>query len=263
MSNKYGFIYVWRDRKHNKFYLGCHWGTETDGYVCSSKHMRKAYVRRKEDFKRRVIQRVYTTRAELLEAEYNWLQLISDDELGVKYYNYGKHRFGHWSTEEELRAAIAEKTASKNRGRKASAETRAKQSASLKGKNVGKVRTPEMRQHMSEVKKGAVLTEEHKAKISAGLLNQPSEAIERRAAALRGKARSDETREKISKGLTGIKRSEETRAKLSEVQRGRRGVPKSESWKAKMANRIWINDGTNNRRVDPTSVPNGWLFGRA
>lgn len=73
MSNKYGFVYVWRDRKRNKFYVGVTGGTETDGYVCSSKHMRKAHVRRKEDFKRRVVQKVYTN---LVEAEYHWLQLI-------------------------------------------------------------------------------------------------------------------------------------------------------------------------------------------
>ncbi len=32
MKQKYGFIYLWRDRKHNRYYLGSHWGSEDDGY---------------------------------------------------------------------------------------------------------------------------------------------------------------------------------------------------------------------------------------
>lgn len=200
-TQKYGFVYIWRDRKHNKFYLGCHWGTETDGYVCSSKHMRKAYVRRKEDFKRRVIQRVYTTRADLLEAEYKWLQLISDAELSSKYYNHCKHRFGHWTTEDELRAAIAAKTASKNRGRKHTEETKAKMSASNKGKNSGKVVPDEVRAKLSAARKGSTLSDEHKAKISASLQNQSAEAVERRAQSNRGKTRTPEQRARISAAM--------------------------------------------------------------
>ena len=33
---KYGFVYIWFDRKHKRYYIGCHWGHEDDGYVCSS-----------------------------------------------------------------------------------------------------------------------------------------------------------------------------------------------------------------------------------
>lgn len=35
-NNKYGFVYLWFDRKHKRYYVGCHWGTTEDGYVCSS-----------------------------------------------------------------------------------------------------------------------------------------------------------------------------------------------------------------------------------
>ena len=55
---KYGFVYIWRDRKHKRYYVGSHWGTETDQYICSSSWMKNAYKRRPQDFKRRVVARV-------------------------------------------------------------------------------------------------------------------------------------------------------------------------------------------------------------
>lgn len=39
--SKYGFVYIWFDRKHHRFYIGCHWGHEEDGYICSSNWMRE------------------------------------------------------------------------------------------------------------------------------------------------------------------------------------------------------------------------------
>ena len=38
---KYGFVYIWYDRKHKRYYIGCRWGTENDGYICSSSWMKK------------------------------------------------------------------------------------------------------------------------------------------------------------------------------------------------------------------------------
>ena len=58
---KYGFIYVWYDKKHKRYYVGSHWGHEDDGYICSSSWMRKAYRRRPSDFRRRIIARVTTS----------------------------------------------------------------------------------------------------------------------------------------------------------------------------------------------------------
>lgn len=100
---KYGFIYIWYDKKKNMYYIGCHFGTENDGYVCSSKRMREAYRRRPQDFKRRILNKLVSDRKGLLEEEYKWLSLIKDNELGVRYYNHTKKHFGHWSTDEYLR----------------------------------------------------------------------------------------------------------------------------------------------------------------
>ena len=86
MQEKYGFVYIWFDSFRKKFYIGCRWGRENDGYICSSNRMRNAYNRRKEDFKRRILAKT-NNRSELFDLEYKWLQLISDEEVGIKYYN--------------------------------------------------------------------------------------------------------------------------------------------------------------------------------
>lgn len=98
MQEKYGFVYIWYDRKHKRYYIGSHWGHEDDGYICSSPWMKNAYKRRPHDFKRRIIKRVYTTRSELLDEEYVWLQKIPSYKVGTRYYNLTTHRNGHWTT---------------------------------------------------------------------------------------------------------------------------------------------------------------------
>lgn len=83
---KYGFIYLWYDRKRKMFYLGSHWGTEDDGYICSSKWMKQTYNHRPEDFKRRILQRNINKEI-LKEEEHRWLRFTKREELGTRYYN--------------------------------------------------------------------------------------------------------------------------------------------------------------------------------
>lgn len=106
---KYGFVYLWYDKKHKRFYIGCRWGHENDGYVCSSVWMKQGYKHRPKDFKRKILSRVYTNKKELLEEEFRWLSLIKDDELGKKYYNLHNHHYGHWSTDENSKLSVGEK----------------------------------------------------------------------------------------------------------------------------------------------------------
>jgi len=142
MQKKYGFVYIWYDRKHKRFYIGCHWGTEDDGYICSSNWMRDAYRRRPEDFKRKTIMKVQTNIKDLLTEEHKWLSLIKDEELGKKYYNLRKHHWSHWSTDENSRKTVGQKiSASPNRNENIS-----------KG-NTGKVRTEEAKQKYRELNK--------------------------------------------------------------------------------------------------------------
>jgi hypothetical protein len=113
MKEKYGFIYIWRDRKYNRYYIGSHWGLEDDGYICSSRWMRASYKNRPNDFKRRILERVYTNRKDLLIKENKFLNTIKEEELGTRYYNLTKHMNGHWTTEnnsKSIREKISIKT---------------------------------------------------------------------------------------------------------------------------------------------------------
>lgn len=190
---KSGFVYIWYDRKHKRYYIGSHWGTEDDGYICSSKWMRKAYNRRPHDFKRRIISRVIKGRGDLLQEEYRWLQLISDDEIGSRYYNLTKHLNGHWVTDEEKRLTIGKKISEANKGN-------------------------------PSPNKGKTLSEETKKKVSEG--------TKRGMASLDKSYRSGEDyRKKISEnckrlqkegkiGMTGKVHSEKTKEKMSAAQSG-------------------------------------------
>jgi len=152
---KSGFIYLWFDKKNKMYYLGCHWGTENDGYICSSNRMRDAYRRRPQDFKRKIIQK-NILKESLLSIEHKWLSLIKDDELGTKYYN-------RYTTNTALRLAWAA-----NKGRKQSTEEIQKRAKS----NTGKKRTEETRRKISESNTGKImgpLSAETKKKLSDAL----------------------------------------------------------------------------------------------
>ena len=45
----------------------------------------------------------------IFEQEHKWLQLIPDDQLGKKYYNLRKHKWGHWSTDINSSLTIKQK----------------------------------------------------------------------------------------------------------------------------------------------------------
>jgi len=147
----YGFVYIWYDSKNKRYYIGSHWGTEDDGYICSSRWMRNAYKRRPSSFKRRIISRIYTCRKDLLIKEYTWLSMIKQEELkGIRYYNMNNFQNGHWIAEDYAKTVqerISIKTkeamqcpevrenylaAMKNRNNIPSAETLEKRSAAMK-----------------------------------------------------------------------------------------------------------------------------------
>jgi hypothetical protein len=114
---KYGFIYIWLDRKHKRFYIGCRWGHEDDGYICSSSWMKASYNRRPQDFKRRILARVFTNKQDLLNEEHKWLSLIKEEELCTKYYNMYNHKFGHWSTK-DTSLSVRERMSKNHRSKK-------------------------------------------------------------------------------------------------------------------------------------------------
>ena len=155
---KYGFVYIWYDRKHKRYYVGSHWGYENDGYVCSSSWMKQAYKHRPEDFKRRIIKKVYTNRKELMEEEFRYLSMIKNNEIKIRYYNLNIKSTGHWSSYPNNIKTISEKISVRTKeamsrsdvrenyleglstrdNRAWDPKVRAKMSVSNKGKNTGK-----------------------------------------------------------------------------------------------------------------------------
>lgn len=96
-----------------------------------------------------------------------------------------------------------------NSGKKASPETRAKQSTAAKGKVI----SPETRAKLAIT--GRNISAESRAKISKSLRNRSPELREQAAIKMRGQKRSEETRKRLSAAKRGIVLSQEHRRKLS------------------------------------------------
>lgn len=108
MEEKYGFVYIWIDRKYKRYYIGCHWGMLDDEYICSSVWMKNSYRNRPNDFKRRILG-IVKTKTEMFELEYQWLKQIKKEELGKKYYNFKNTKWEHWSQNEDTSLSTREK----------------------------------------------------------------------------------------------------------------------------------------------------------
>ena len=179
---KYGFVYIWYDRKNKKYYVGCHWGYEDDGYICSSNWMRMSYKRRPNDFKRRIIKKV-NDRELLFQTESYYLDMIKKNEFGKKYYNLQSH-WKHWSEKEQTRLSVSEKISVRTKeamqnpevrekyleglktrdNRSSDIDVREKRRISMIGKNVGKDNSKAVA-ISAKMRVGVPLTEEHKQKI--------------------------------------------------------------------------------------------------
>ena len=76
-----GYIYIWYDTRAKLFYIGGHKGRVEDSYICSSKMMLRAYKKRPDTFRFRVLQYTYGSKENLREVEKYWLDKIKDHEL--------------------------------------------------------------------------------------------------------------------------------------------------------------------------------------
>jgi hypothetical protein len=166
MTEKYGFVYLWYDRKHKRFYVGCRWGKTDDGYVCSSKWMKQAYGHRPQDFKRRILKTNIPTRKETYIEEQRYLNMIKPDEIKVRYYNICITNNKVWHSYDENIKTIGQKISAAKKGKSTgpcSPEKAAKISAAKKAKN--RKFTEEHKQKLREAKLGKKLSPEHKAKV--------------------------------------------------------------------------------------------------
>jgi hypothetical protein len=247
MQEKYGFVYIWYDKKHKRYYVGSHWGTENDGYICSSRWMRKSYKRRPNDFKRRTIKKVYDRKTLLIE-EHNYLSMMKDDELGKKYYNLTNHLNGHWSTDDNLFLTVGEKISRSH-----------KSNPNWGSWSIGKVVSEETKQKLREANKKQFEDDEQRQmrrKKSLELWNDP-EYRKTNTENKKGKKQSQET---IQKRKDSIK---ERRKTTPPKQR----PPKSEQEKQRISlmtkGTIWINNGIKNKRINKDHVmPDGYCLGK-
>jgi len=161
MQEKYGFVYIWYDVKRKMYYIGSHWGTVDDGYVCSSRRMNAAYKRRSHDFKRKILSKVNTDRIELLKEEQKWLDIVKKKD---RYYNLNfKVSEGYWWLNEDSKLTVQQKITKSLTGRKLSPESIAKRSATVTGSK----RSEETKKKQSEARKGTIVSDETKKKLSA------------------------------------------------------------------------------------------------
>lgn len=251
-----GFVYIWYDRKHKRYYVGSHWGTEDDGYVCSSPWMNRAYRLRSSDFKRRIIEQVHTSREDLLSAEGRWLSKIKKEELRTRYYNLHNHEPGHWTVTKDDRS-IRQKISASSKGKivitdgvresrvwpyeqipegwyrghgprksrkPVTEETRQRmrEGARNRKKYYGRVFSEETKKKIGDSNRGRKRghrSDKDKARISAKLTGRTISDETRAKCALihKGKIRSEETRQKLRDSHLGKKQSEETKKKRSEA----------------------------------------------
>lgn len=185
--SKHGFVYLWFDKKNKMYYVGSHWGFEDDTYVCSSKWMKKSYKNRPNDFKRRIISRVYTNRKDLLIEEQRYLDMIKmteiistenkkqyERDLNVRYYNLNLFVFDFWHTyENDNKKSIGEKISVDKKGKSTGpcSPEKAKNISEAKKKKIAERGgfSEEHKKSMSEAKKGTKRSEEAKRKTTETL----------------------------------------------------------------------------------------------
>jgi hypothetical protein len=196
MNNKSGFVYIWYDKKHKRYYVGAHWGYHNDGYICSSSWMKQAYKRRPKDFKRKILVKNITSTQKMFEEEQRWLSLIKKEELGIRYYNLNIE-WKHWSGK-DIKESVGQKISKKMTGKTLPEETKRKISQSLKGKT----KTAEHSNNVSKSLIGKKVSEESKEKNRTWHLGKKptKETIEKRKKSRKGYRHTPETIEKIRIG---------------------------------------------------------------
>ncbi len=197
-----GFVYIWRNNINLKWYLGSHKGHQDDGYIGSGKVFKIALKKYGiENFTRHIVYEGEDFR--LVEEEMLMLLDAADD---MRCYNLKNHARGG------------------GHKRAHSSETKAKISASQKGRKRLTPKSAETRAKISAIHKGKTISEEHKAKISAARKKEkrgpPSaETREKMRAGNLGKIMSPEARAKISATKKGVPWSNEERIKREEMKK--------------------------------------------
>ena len=209
MPSKYGFVYIWYDRKHKRYYIGCHWGSVDDGYVCSSSWMKKAYKNRIHDFKRKILKTDIQYRPDMYIEEQRWLDMIKKEEIKPlndkpRYYNLNTHVGNLWHQYDEHIKTVGQKI-----------------SEAKKGVKTGPM-TEERRRNISEAKKKGFaerggMTDEHKNALTGIKKPQHTEEWKKQNSERMKEQWADGTRKKAYKSKS-VSMTKEEQGKLCSNQ---------------------------------------------
>lgn len=299
-AEKYGFVYIWYDSKRKKYYIGSHWGHEEDGYICSSRIMRKAFRRRPHNFKRRILEKT-NDRKILLEIEDNWLKRVKRKE---RYYNLNFQTNNEWWHDDTRRTSATEKMIiglKKYYSSLTDEERKQKCGAHHKGKSSwmkGKTHSEETRKKLREINLGrkypnkkfkadfvvwnkgktncySEITLEKMRNNKNGVGHKKSEEAKKMIGQKNkdnmNKLWSDkEYRRKQSESHIGHKLSEETKHTISSKLKGIKRSPENiEGMRLRNSGegnpnygKKWINNGTINKLWKDDELPEGFSLGR-
>lgn len=213
-----GFVYLWFDSHRKMYYIGSHWGTEDDGYICSSAWMNRAYKRRPHHFKRRIISWIHTSREDLLIEEQRWMDMIDAKEKKENYYNLSLKSGKRWHTFPDSRKTVSQKISEAKKGKpfvnkgKTYEEIYGPERGALQRQKIAETHHSKKEGYVSP-RKDAKQTEEAKQKISESLRSHFKENG--------APAQSEETKRKRNESNRGQKRTPEQRKRMSEAHRGK------------------------------------------
>lgn len=228
-----GYVYLWYDRKKKWFCVGSHFGQVSDDYVTSTGFMMRAYKKRPEDFKLRILD-YYDGEdpKELLALEQRWLDLVKIEELciaenkrngTVRYYNQKKTASGlNGELASKIRGEYWQSEKGQEHKRRLSERMRV-DNPSKPGReawNTGK-KCPSISEGRKGKGKGrpAWNTGKKCPSISEGRLANPivyTEELRKRIGdSQRGRKRTEETKMKQSAALKGKPKSDESRLAMS------------------------------------------------
>ena len=238
-AESYGFVYIWYDSKKKRYYVGSHWGTIDDGYICSSKWMKRSYKNRPKDFKRRIIKKIETSRKDMLTEEQRYLSMIKDNELRYRYYNLIKNADHHWHGDTQKLKTVGAKVSAAKKGKsngpcspeRALKISEGKKAAfAKKREELGYAMSPDTIQKMSNNRIGRTHTEEMKQAASERLKEEWATGV-RKARPAKPKPPPKAKGERLKELWTDPVWAENQRKRLSEGSAKR--PPRSEESKIK------------------------------
>ena len=234
------FVYCWTDHSTSKLYVGFHKGSPDDGYICSSKHMKKEYKARPQDFTRQII--AVGTYEDCRTFENAVIKAMF--EQNVPCYNLNVNGVIRFTDEIKAKISATHKGKIISEGHKdairnwhktrppTSEETREK----IRQSKLGKKRKPfteEAKRNMGLARLGKKRPPEIGQAISARQLGTkrknpyPESGREKNRIASTGRKHSPETLEKLKACKANI--SEETKLKMSEARKAFWARKKGES----------------------------------